>query len=80
MTEDAFDGINKFMRGMVILFIIAVVGAVGSIILDYIGANGFLDFLAWVIAAIIAFCVLMFVGKIIGILIDGSIFIIKKIF
>lgn len=80
MTEDAFNSINKFMRAMVILFVIAVIGAVGSIILDYIGLNGFWDFLAWVIAALIIISVVVFVGRLIGFGIDVLVFIAKKIF
>lgn len=79
MSEDAFNNINKFMKGMVILFVIAVIGSIGSIALDYIGANGIVEFLAWIVAALIIISVIVFIGKVIGLVIDGSVFIIKKL-
>lgn len=76
---DAFENVNKFMRGLVVLFVIGVMGALGSMALDYIGLHGVVDFIEWVILGILLLCVFIFICNVIGKIIDISVYIYKKI-
>lgn len=78
--EDFFTNINKFMRGMIILSVIAFIGAIGSLILEYIAVNGFFDFLASIGAVIIYLLILIFLGLCIGFIINVLTYIVKKVY
>jgi len=79
MAEDAFSNINKFIKWLVTLFVIGVMGALGSLALDYIALHGFADFITWIVLGLILLCVFIFICKINGKVIDLLIYLIKKI-
>lgn len=79
MTEDAFENINKFMKGLVILFVVGVTGALGSMALDYIALHGFMDFITWIVLGLILLCVFIFICRVFGKGIDLLIYVNKKI-
>lgn len=56
------DPVDKFLKKVIIFSGIAFAGAIGSLILDYIAANGFFDFLACIGAVLVYICILGFIG------------------